>query len=306
MTRSRLYLFRFLALAASLIVCESSLRIYRHVQVRRFISGGLRPSDRPGLVYEGVPNCKAGVLTNSRGYPDRQHSLAKPPGVFRIVAIGDSVAAGYPAGWQTSFPRLLENKHVEVVFLGQTGYCTAQELVLLESEAFAYHPDLILWCYCLNDPDPNSNGHLSLLERPRSYLADLLGKVWRESVEHLRTWNGPQEYVARLFYLHGDEAQRDVATVGRICQEHHVPAAFFVCPAMDYCQSWDQYPLREIHKRLLAAAKAAGMTPLDGLDAFAGHAPDDVAFASGDAWHFSLLGHRLVAAYLQKQIPALR
>src|SRR5262245_45393785 len=45
---------------------------------------------------------------NARGYRDREHALAKPPGVFRFAVIGDSVAAGDGVELDERFDRALE------------------------------------------------------------------------------------------------------------------------------------------------------------------------------------------------------
>src|SRR5262245_33001657 len=127
-------------------------------------------SPDPRLLYTYTPN-KCG--SNSQGYRDVEHSLEKPDSVFRLVIIGDSVAEGRDVEAELSFGRVLERtlnarndlRHkYEVILLARIGYSTAQEIVLLEQEAFRYRPDLIVWSYCLNDPaNPiyhNANGDL--------------------------------------------------------------------------------------------------------------------------------------------------
>ena len=53
---------------------------------------------------------------------------------------------------------------MEVILLACTGYSTSQELVLLRNETFQYQPDLVLWCYVLNDPaDPLTKIRLETL-----------------------------------------------------------------------------------------------------------------------------------------------
>src|SRR4030095_8620034 len=130
----------------------------------------MRASD-PRLIYTYVPNrCGA----NAHGYVDEDHTYEKSPTTYRIVIIGDSVASGLSR--TTKFGMVLENRlttHAapqrgrtyEVIVLARSGYATAQELVLLEEEAFQYHPDVVLWSYVLNDPahpvyHANANGEL--------------------------------------------------------------------------------------------------------------------------------------------------
>ena len=126
-------------------------------------------SSNPDLIYTSIPNkCD----TNSNGYRDYEYCYEKKKDTFRIVVIGDSVATGRGVEVEESFGNLLEKelnnlmdrKRFEVIILGESGYSTSQELILLENEAFNYNPNLIIWSYVLNDPAHpiyhNANGKL--------------------------------------------------------------------------------------------------------------------------------------------------
>ncbi|HEX2224484.1 MAG TPA: SGNH/GDSL hydrolase family protein, partial [Thermoanaerobaculia bacterium] len=123
----------------------------------------------PALEYDGPPSSAYEYrgISNSLGYRDRERSLAKPPGVYRIVVIGDSIAAGYQVErTEDVFPALLEAAlreegrgagGIEVLNFGVTGYNTAQEVETLRSRALRFDPDLVILAYCHNDrrpPDP--------------------------------------------------------------------------------------------------------------------------------------------------------
>lgn len=115
--------------------------------------------------FAGVP-----AHTNSLGFRDtREYSLAKPPGTFRIVVLGDSVTFGHGALNETSYPFLLEQRlhewrpdvKWEVWNLGIPGYNTAQELAYLNEIGERYAPDLVIVGFFPNDftgfepkPDP--------------------------------------------------------------------------------------------------------------------------------------------------------
>src|SRR5262249_58063230 len=95
---------------------------------------------------------------NSHGYRDSEHALDKTPGVFRFAVVGDSVAAGDGVTLDQRFDRLVEQELIrtgvraEAVNPAGTRYSTSQELLVLEREAYPYHPDLALWSYVLNYP----------------------------------------------------------------------------------------------------------------------------------------------------------
>lgn len=98
--------------------------------------------------FAGVP-----ARTNSLGFRDtREYSLAKPPGTFRILVLGDSVTFGHGALHETSYPYLLEQRlrewrpdvNWQVWNLGVPGYNTAQELAYLREVGERYAPDLVI------------------------------------------------------------------------------------------------------------------------------------------------------------------
>lgn len=118
-------------------------------------------SGDPALGYELVPGAPDGDTTiNSAGFRDREFERAKPPGVFRIVALGDSVTFGQPKkpdeSWPKALERLLEElpagPRCEVLNLGVTGYNVRQVAERLHTLGLAYQPDLVLYGYVLNDP----------------------------------------------------------------------------------------------------------------------------------------------------------
>ena len=98
--------------------------------------------------FAGVP-----AHTNALGFRDtREYALAKSPGTFRILVLGDSVTFGHGALYETSYPYLLEQRlrewrpdvKWEVWNLGIPGYNTAQELAYLNAVGERYAPDLVV------------------------------------------------------------------------------------------------------------------------------------------------------------------
>jgi hypothetical protein len=105
--------------------------------------------------FAGVP-----AHTNALGFRDtREYSLAKSPGTFRILVLGDSVTFGHGALYETSYPYLLEQRlrdwrpdvKWEVWNLGIPGYNTAQELAYLNEVGERYAPDLVVVGFFPND-----------------------------------------------------------------------------------------------------------------------------------------------------------
>ncbi len=98
---------------------------------------------------------------SSAGLRDREFTIEKPDGVYRIAAIGDSVTFGLFSDWTQTYPRRLEsllNESVpdgpqfEVMNFGVVGYNAVQIARQLETKVMSYDPDLIIYGYVLNDP----------------------------------------------------------------------------------------------------------------------------------------------------------
>jgi len=164
-----------LGLAAALGAGEILVRVAGAApEVAPVRRGRFQLSSDPRLVFEPVPNLHvAGPpdgffeysgSSNSLGYRDREHSVAKPQGTYRIAVLGDSIAAGYRIDRTADvFPARLEDGlrraglPVEVLNFAVTGYNTGQEVETLRTRALRFAPDLVLVAYCHNDrrpPDP--------------------------------------------------------------------------------------------------------------------------------------------------------
>ena len=110
---------------------------------------------RPGAedVWMGVH-----VSINDKGLRGPELDYNKPPGVTRILYLGDSVTFGFklPSHDQT-FPyqiqRLLREDGIRVQTLnaGVGGYSPWQEHIYLEKEGLRYDPDLVVVDLVLND-----------------------------------------------------------------------------------------------------------------------------------------------------------
>ncbi len=323
----RLLVARLVLLCAStllsLLAAELGLRVYYHFRFLAALdnhrdddSGELVvvPSPRPGLIYTMRPNRGGG---NSQGYFDYEYSLQKPPGVFRMVLIGDSVPVGQNVGWPESFAKLLERKLNdqrpercwEVVVLARSGYGTSQELILLRDEAFDYQPDLILWSYVLNDPAHplyhDVSGDLRLLYRPRSYVAHLAAAGWFQLKEMAACWGGPTEFHHRLHYVYREQVAQNIEAIGRQCRENEVPGVLLVHPVFEEDRPFEKYSLLDVHLDLRALGEQAGLEVLDLLDAYRDRSPSELSYPKEkDPWHPNRLGHRLAAEFICERLTA--
>ena len=107
---------------------------------------------RPGISGVWSVEGRADVRVSSAGLRDREHTVSKPPGVYRIAIIGDSYSEAMHVPVDSTYwarlPADLErcgypHRPVEMLNFGVSGHGTAQELLMLP-RAWRYRPDLVL------------------------------------------------------------------------------------------------------------------------------------------------------------------
>lgn len=136
------------------------------------------------LDYYPTPNYRRGRTShNSLGYRDREFSVHKPAGTFRIVALGGSTTyTEMVKDNEKTFTHQLENilrdefnhRDVQVINAGVSGYNSWESLINLEFRVLDLNPDLIIIYHGTNDVH-------SRLVSPESYRGDNSGrrKQWR-------------------------------------------------------------------------------------------------------------------------------
>jgi lysophospholipase L1-like esterase len=101
---------------------------------------------------------------NSLGLRDREVSLAKSPGVFRILVLGDSFAEGKQVALDETFSKLLErrlrerfaHRRWEVIDGGVSGYGTADEIKFFDVLGRRLEPDLVILAFCVGNDVQNN------------------------------------------------------------------------------------------------------------------------------------------------------
>lgn len=155
------------------------------------LGGLIRASADPEVVYELKPRLEATfqgrrVTTNAHGMRDRERSLEKPPGTFRIVGLGDSVMFGWGVDHEETYLVLVERAlnerrpegpRFETLNFAVPGYNTHLEVALFERHAARFSPDVIVVHFVKNDfdvpnfllrpPDPWALDRSSLLDFAR-------------------------------------------------------------------------------------------------------------------------------------------
>ncbi len=135
---------------------------------------GLRYND-PGAHYrhksaDGTWNFH---INNQGMRADRDYTYQKPPGVKRIVNLGDSFTIGFEVDLEQNYSSVLEREliaagmQVEVLNTGVSGFSNAEAYLYLERELLKYEPDLVCVSFWYNDPLDNIRSDLFRLEGDR-------------------------------------------------------------------------------------------------------------------------------------------
>jgi lysophospholipase L1-like esterase len=141
-----------------LIIAEWILRTF-------FPTPSVAIKDVPPLSYKLSTNKILGYElrpgiddTNSDGIRDNEHTVEKPPGVTRIMVVGDSIAYGMgiiqrDETYAKQLEHLLRDtsKKYEVINLGIRGYGTAQILEFFKTKGLKYKPDIVIYGYWFDD-----------------------------------------------------------------------------------------------------------------------------------------------------------
>lgn len=145
---------------------------------------------RLGAGYDGW-FAEVRVKINDLGFRDtRDYSLAKSPGTFRILVLGDSVTFGHGATFETTYPFLAEQRlkawrpdvKWQVWNLGVPGYSTADELAYLHEVGGRFDPDLVVVGFYPNDIAPG------LSTRSPGYLRRASSAIRRQLQRHLYSY----------------------------------------------------------------------------------------------------------------------
>ncbi len=235
---------------------------------------------------------------NSEGLRDHERTVEKPPGVRRVICLGDSTTLGWGIRPQEAYPQVLEDllesmgERVEVFNVALGGWSTRQERIAYERIARRYHPDVVLLGICLNDiPELQNN-----LTRPPALVAALHRRsalVRRLVRAHGREIADVEELFSKKDSPKVHEAfDRLFAEVRRLRDEVRTDGAGFALLVFPFrLQVVPGAPPPTAQQTIADFCKREVIPCLDLLPALREAGPD--AFIDYD--HFSRTGARLVA-----------
>jgi len=113
------------------------------------------------------------TYTNSIGLRGPERTWKKPPGVFRILVLGDSIAFGYGVRYEDTFAVRLEQilnqsdgpVQYEVIGAGVPSFNTIQEIKYFREEGIHLNPDMVILALYWNDIRDKSDVEVDSLGR---------------------------------------------------------------------------------------------------------------------------------------------
>jgi hypothetical protein len=136
--------------------------------------------ERPGAEGWQKTEGVTWIKNNNAGLADREHSLAKPAGTFRIAILGDSMMEARQVPFAKSFSAQLEHdlvscgalqgKTPEVINFGVSGYGTSTELIMLRKEVWRYSPDMVILAFTTANDVSDNTPRLSDNITPHFYI----------------------------------------------------------------------------------------------------------------------------------------
>jgi lysophospholipase L1-like esterase len=260
--------------------------------------------------------------TNSAGFRGPERTLKKPPGAFRVVVIGDSIAMGtgvlyeetYAARLETALAARFPDRTLEVLDIGLGGLNAPWIVKRFERKGLPYDPDLVIYGYTLNDiegkeyrrtADTGFTGPLAFSDSPL-YVWRYLGPRLNSLRELLGS--PPRSYRFELDenYFRNPEAWREVLEafdrLAELARQREICAVVLVHTKL-YSLGW-LHPFRRHYDLVAEAAHERGLHAIQSWPSFEGRNSAELGLNVFDS-HPNAEGHALLLDALRNGLVTL-
>lgn len=313
----------FVSLFISALAAEVILRILGHHGAPQLSISNIYPVNDPVLDWRYVPNSEHRLgrviyKYNSSGFRDVDHMVEKPPGVTRIVVVGDSVTEGHGVQSTSVFSHLLRSPlddNFEVITIAAGGLNTPQEIHLLEQEGLLYKPDLVVVNFVLNDCDFYTNfkgilrytaekdSRIGLLnvsinpELKRLLKSSALIYFVKERMEELKGRLLETETTNYFSDIWAEEENRNKVVEGfrkleALGEENDFDVLVIIWPLIT---DYSHYGFGFVHDWVKDQAENMGFWTIDLLSSFSNMPYRDLQVTAEDNIHPNALGHKIAA-----------
>lgn len=293
-------------------VFEIGLRVaFRHsldfsMEMWKYAVALKRPVADPNLGFVHTPNSSAflmgvDVRINSQGLRDREYSLAKPAGVYRVLMLGDSTTLGWGVKAEETAAKVLERRlgpRFEVINAGTGNYGTVQEVTYYKTRGRLFHPDLVVLQYFINDPEPvpRLKGGFLL---DHSYLLAFAAARWDGLLRMLHLRPDWREYYASLYDENSAAFQAARRALVELSENVRADGAQLLVAILPELHGIDgPYPFDRETQKIKDALEREQTPVVDLIDGLRGHGPQSSLWVTKLDAHPSAKAHALIAAQL--------
>lgn len=277
---------------------------------------------RPGL-DETVGRDQVRIRVNAAGFRDDvDYPLAKAPGTYRIVVLGDSFTFAGKVQLGETFPRLLgqlldssdPSRQHQVLNLSVPGYNTEQEMLRLKEQGLRYDPDLVIVAFVLNDTSPMqqlvpAKPHFSPALHAFLKRLDLVQFVYRKYKETDLRWRiraFPEKFKQDELTegtLGWGRVEASLEEMKRISSANGSQLLVVIWPILVDLNG--QYPHGSKHDLVARTCEHLGIPALDLLPTFTGLEASTL-WANPQDHHPNARAHRLAAGAIFETLTARR
>jgi lysophospholipase L1-like esterase len=255
-----------------------------------------RPVANPDLSFAHAPNRSAllmgvPVSINSEGLRDREFLLEKPPGVYRVMMLGDSTTFGWGVKQEDTAAKFLERKlnadlpagynRAEVMNAGVGNYDTVQEVTYYETIGWKYHPDLVVLVFFINDPEPvpiEKKGFLI----DQSYLIAFATNRIDGLMRHAGVRPDWKAYYASLYDdgRPGFQAcKKALVSLANSTRSHDAKLLVALLPELHQING-DSYPFKAAHQKIKDVMTVEKVPVFELIDGLKNHGPEETLWVT--------------------------
>jgi hypothetical protein len=274
------------------------------------------PVSNPYLSFAHAPNRSAFLMgvpvsINSHRLRDREYSEAKPPGVTRVVILGDSTTFGWGVREEDTVAKILERdlnrqaapgRSYEVLNAGVGNYDSVQEYNHYLAYDRIFHPDIVVLEYYVNDPEPVPRERVTSL-LGRSYLFAFAASRLDLSLRFAGNRPNWKEYYAGLYrpdlpaYQAAKQALLDLADA-----VHSDGAKFLFATLPELHEINHAYPFAAQYHEVEQMMRDHGVPVIELIQGLRGQGPESSLWVTPADAHPNLKANTLIAAQILPQI----
>ena len=307
----------FLRLNPKFGYIHHSLKLLTKSEAPMVTHANIRPSTL--LDYEHIPNYNPGVFShgynprlNSYGLIGEEYKLEKDKGIYRILFLGDSIAA---QSWSGEF---LEDElnnlklHLRYKFeiwnAAVAGYDVRRYYIYLKHKGLNYNPDMVLIFFCMDDFGANMNICYKIKDKITAYYFPLTEISKRYTVNPFLIRHSylyrfvilrVNSYLLSKKKIQGIDPDEEngryyLQMIKEICENNKIPLFVVIFPYLKPLDEYKDYQIYQ-YKTICKVIKDLRIKHLNLYE----HLPKESLYSlrvnKGDEIHPSREGHRLIA-----------